>query len=311
MIRPLIAVLGPTASGKSGLAEGLAERHGAELVNADASALYRELQVGVTKPDRATRERLPYHLLDVADLNEGITVIDYQRLAEDVLRNLARRAVLPILVGGSNLFVKALLEGYLPPPVEVPELLRQRVREMTLEGAVEELSQRDPAFLARIDARNPRRVARALELVLAHGGPVAPPSARPLAGWAVLRLILLPDKKLLAERIQRRTEEMWEPWLEEVIGLEKKALRHWLEVRRPIGYDTVRAHLEGRVSRAEAIAQIVRATVLLAKKQRTWLQKDTEGPDRHLVVWNAESDWEEVSRRAQAAVDGFLARFTE
>lgn len=311
MIRPLVAVLGPTASGKSQLAERLAQRHGAELINADASALYRDLEVGVTKPDRATRQRVRYHLLDVVELSQAVTVVDYQRRAEAVLEELAGRSILPIVVGGSNLYIKALLDGYCPPEVVVPDALRQRVREMTLENAVEELGEKDPAFLARIDARNPRRVARALELVLANRGPVPSPTSRPLPGWAVLRLILLPDKAVLEERIRRRTSEMWEPWLEEVLGLEKKALRHWLEVRRPIGYDTVVAHLEGKVSRVEAIAQIVRATVLLAKKQRTWLQKDTEGPDRHLMVLKAEQDWEALSRQSEAAVDGFLARFTE
>ena len=304
-------MLGPTASGKSGLAEWLAQRFGGELINADASALYRELEVGVTKPDKATRQKLPYHMLDVTDLSHPMTVVEYQRMAEGVLDNMAARAVPPVLVGGSNLYVKSLLEGYCPPDITVPEDLRQRVRELPAEQAVQELRLRDPAFHGRIDLQNPRRVTRALELVLANGGPVAEPTTRPLPGWSVLRLILWPDNDLLRLRIERRTHEIWKPWLEEVLGLEKKALRHWLEVRKPIGYDSVIAHLEGRLSRTEAIAQIVRATRLLAKKQRTWLQKDTEGPDRHLWVLRTEDDWEKLPERAEAVVESFLARFTE
>jgi tRNA dimethylallyltransferase len=311
--RPLIAVLGPTASGKSGLAEFLAAQRRGELVNADASALYRDLEVGVTKPGRPVRERLRYHLLDVAELSQTVTVVEYQRLAEAALEDIVARGQLPVLVGGSSLYVRALLEGYCPPAIVVPEDLRQRVRAMPLEQAVEDLGRLDPAFLARIDQRNPRRVGRALELVMASGAPVAEPTSQPLAGWEVLRLILLPEKGLLEARIRRRTEEMWDAWREEVLLLEKKALAHWLELRKPIGYGAVAAHLQGGLSRSDAIEEVVRATCLLAKKQRTWLQKDMEGPDRHSWVLAAEADWGEDQLLAQALakLDDFLARFTE
>lgn len=310
MTRPLIAVLGPTASGKSGLAEFLAERRDGELINADASALYRELEVGVTKPDRATRERLPYHLLDVADLSTNITLVDYQRMATATLEEISSRGKLPILVGGSSLYVRALLEGYLPSDIVVPESVRSRVRELPLARAVEELNALDPAFCQRIDTLNPRRVGRALELVLAAGEPVPPATSRPLPGWSVLRLVLRPEKAVLERRIRERTEQMWPAWLEECLLLEKKALAHWLEIRKPIGYSTVMAYLQGGLARAEAVEQIVRATVLLAKKQRTWLQKDTEGPDRHHWVLAETPDWDPIPDRALATVDGFLARFT-
>lgn len=307
----MLAVLGPTASGKSGLAERLAVRFGGELVNSDASALYRELEVGVTKPDRATRERLPYHLLNIAELSQTVTVMDYQRLAMSALDEIAARGSLPILVGGSNLYVRALLEGYCPPDVTVPEQVRERVRAMPLPDAVALLQSLDPDFAHRIDLKNPRRVGRALELVLSHQGPIPEATAQPLPGWGVLRLLLWPEKSVLEARIRRRTEEMWEPWLEECLVLEKKALRHWLEVRKPIGYGSVMAHLHGGLARAEAIEEIVRSTILLAKKQRTWLQKDMEGPDRHTFVLASEADWDALFERAQTVVQSFLARFTE
>jgi tRNA dimethylallyltransferase len=267
--------------------------------------------VGVTKPDRVTRERLPYHLLDIADLSQTVTVVEYQRLAQQALEEITARQRLPILVGGSNLYVRALLEGYCPPEVSVPGRLREQVRAMPASEAVERLAALDPDFLSRIDARNPRRVSRALELVLANGAPVPAPTRRPLPGFAVLRLLLWPDRQVLESRIRRRTEEMWQPWLEECLLLEKKALRHWLEVRKPIGYSSVMAYLHGGLARAEAIEEIVRSTILLAKKQRTWLQKDTEGPDRHTFMLACESDWEALPARALAVVESFLARFTE
>jgi tRNA dimethylallyltransferase len=307
----LVAVLGPTASGKSGLAELLATHRKGELINADASALYRELEVGVTKPNQVTRLQLPYHLLDVADLSQTVTVIDYQRMAMATLGEIAERDGLPILVGGSSLYVRALLEGYCPPDIAVPDEVRQRVRGLPLQEAVAELQRRDPAFLARLDRHNPRRVGRALELVLAHGGPVSEPTAKPLPGWEVLRLLLWPEKSVLEARIRRRTEEMWQAWLEEVLVLEKNALLPWLDLRKPIGYGSVAAHLQGRLTRAEAVEEIVRATCLLAKKQRTWLQKETEGPDRHQWLLASEADWEKLPDLALAALEGFLARFTE
>lgn len=267
--------------------------------------------MGVTKPDRAVRARLSYHLLDVAELSQTFTVVDYQRMAEQVLREISQRGNLPILVGGSNLYVRALLEGYCPPEVTVPEAIRERVRALPQDAARDLLGRLDPLYLGRIDAKNPRRVSRALELVLANQGPVPAPTRRPLAGWSVLRLLLWPDKAALEDRIRRRTEEMWPAWLEECLQLEEKGLGHWLEVRKPIGYSSVMAYIQGGLARAEAIEQIVSSTILLAKKQRTWLQKDTEGPDRHTFVLTSPQDWEALPERVLAGVESFLARFTE
>lgn len=307
--KPLLAVLGPTASGKSGLAEFLAEQRGGELINADASALYRELEVGVTKPDRSTRERLRYHLLDIADLEETVTLVDYQRLALEALDEISSRGVLPVVVGGSSLYVRALLEGYQPPEISVSEEVRERVRSLSLEDANIELSSIDPEAFARIDRKNPRRVCRALELAIASGGAVEPATSQPLVGYQVLRLVLRPDIEVLRQRIRERTLAMWPAWREEVKALEKKALAAWLEVRKPIGYVTVARHLRGELSQDEAINEIIASTTRLAKKQRTWLQKETDGCDRHHWVLDTEKAWEGLAPKALEVLDGFLARF--
>ncbi len=311
MNRPLIAVLGPTASGKSGLAEFLAEQRDGELVNADASALYRDLEIGVTKPDRETRSRLSYHLLDVADLSESVTLVDYQRKAQKVLADISERGRLPILVGGSSLYVRALLEGYQPPEIEVSEETRELVRALSLEQAVEELKTLDPEAYGRIDLCNPRRVGRALELARSCGGPVPQATREPLVGYDILRLILWPEPEVLRDRVRRRTRAMWQGWREEVQGLEKKALAAWIEVRKPIGYATVARHLRGELSEEEAVDEIVTATVRLAKKQKTWLQKETDGCERHLWVLDTESSWDGLAHRALSVLDGFLARSFE
>ncbi len=309
MIRPLLAVLGPTASGKSGLAEFLAGQRGGELINAVASALYRELEVGVTKPDRATRNRFPYHLLDVADLHETITLVDYQRLALEVLDQVSARGALPILVGGSSLYVRALLEGYRPPEISVSQEVREKVRSLSLGEAQDTLREVDPEAFARIDTKNPRRVSRALELAIASGGPVGPAAVEPLAGYEICRFILWPEKDLLKQRIRERTLVMWPAWREEVQALEKKGLAAWLEVRKPIGYATVARHLKGELSQDEAIEEIVASTLRLAKKQRTWLQKETDGCERHRWVLDASSCWDGLATQALEVLDSFLTRF--
>lgn len=303
--------MGPTASGKSSLAERLASLRGGELVNADASALFCPLQVGVTKPDAATRRQVTYHLLDCIDLEQAPSMGEYQRWAREVIDDLGARHRLAVVVGGSNLYLRALLDGYCPPDIAVPSQTRDWVRSLNPQAALSLLEAHDPASLARLDRKNPRRVSRALELTLALGGPVPPPHREPVPGWSIVRLILLPEKDILARRIRQRTEAMWDAWREEVLQLEQKGLAYWLEVRKPIGYTTVLAHLRGEISEGEAIEEIVRQTLLLAKKQRTWLQKETAGPDRHVWVLRTDADWESLEDQAVRVVDGFLARFAK
>lgn len=245
-------------------------------------------------------------MLDITDLAEGITLAEYQRQARVCVEDVASRGKLPIVVGGSGLYTRALLDGYLPPQIEIPDQIRNMVREMPLEQALERLQQVDSAAWERIDRCNPRRVARALELALANGGPVAAPTASPPEGWRSLRLILEPRREILLERVQNRTLGMWEGWLEEVDQLERKGLASWLEQRRPIGYEVVRAHLRGEVNRVEAIEQIVAQTMALAKKQRTWLRKEKERGKAQSWVLESSSDWARLPREALQSVDAFL-----
>lgn len=312
MKQPLVAVLGPTASGKSRLAEYLAKSRGGELINADASAMYRDLYVGVTKPSKKVQARIPYHLLDVSDLNETVNMADYQRLALAAIEDIASRGRLPIVVGGSSLYVRALLEGYSPPNILVSPAIREKVRGISLEESLDELERRDPAFWARIDRKNPRRVTRALELVYANGGAVPAPTASPPQHLEIIRFVLMPDKEALEKRIVLRTESIWQAWREEVISLEQKGLASWLKLRKPIGYLSVAAELQGRLTRQQAIDEVVRDTRLLAKKQRTWLQKGRECLDRHEFQLVGDSNWsEQVYASALDLLDGFLKRLAK
>ncbi len=305
--KKVIAVLGPTASGKSSLAEHLATEFNGELLNSDASAVYRELSVGVTKPDEATRERIVHHLLDVTDLARGFTLMDYMELANTAIDEVSSRCCLPILVGGSGLYARAVLDGYRPPLVEVSAEVREEVRAMGATEALDKLRALDPQAHDRIDRQNPRRVGRALELAIAAGGPVAPARACPRADLDILRLILVPTKQLIDERIRQRTLQMWEGWVKEVDQLEKKGLTQWLDVRKPIGYDAVLAYRRDEMSREQAIEQIVGQTTKLAKKQRTWLKREKTGPNRHWLELNHTDEWSELPDRASQLIRKFLS----
>ena len=247
-----VAILGPTASGKSGLAEFLATKREGELINSDASAFYRELSVGVTKPTQRERSRCIYHLLDTTSLDQGYDLMDFLSAANQVLDDIHGRGRLPIVVGGSGLYARALLDGYRPPTIEVSEETRCSVRELPMENALQQLLALDPLNYERIDRRNPRRVSRALELAITVGGPVPSPRVEPRTDLRLLRLYLSPQKKVLDERIAVRTTEMWDGWLEEVDQLEKKGLAGWLKERKPIGYSSVQAYLHGELTREEA-----------------------------------------------------------
>lgn len=302
----IVAVLGPTASGKSALAEEIAERYPVELINTDASAVFRELSVGVTKPDLKSRERHRYHLLDTATLEQGYDLMRFLEEANTALVEISERGNLPVVVGGSGLYARALLDGYELPRVEVSESLRSRVRELSLQDACRELAAADPEAFLRIDQKNPRRVHRALELAWATGGPVPPAERSRRADIEVLRIYLTPDPGLLEQRIERRTVAMWEPWTEEVLDLEKKGHAHWLEVRKPIGYDSVLAYNRGELQREEAIERIWQQTKKLAKKQRTWLKREAESPLSHRFSYSCDEQWGGVVDEALLVLQRFL-----
>lgn len=306
---PLLAVLGPTASGKSRLAEWLATHYCGELINADASAMYRELEVGVTKPDAQTRSRFSYHLLDIVSLCETITMRAYQIRAQQCIHDIHARGRLPILVGGSSLYIRALLEGYHPVDIIVDESTRRAISLLSFEERVDDLRHRDPLAFSRIDIKNPRRVTRALELAYAYGGPVPLSSRTPPTDFRAFRLILLPSPEVQKQRIRLRTESIWPAWREEVVLLEKKGLAPWLELRKPIGYDTVRREIRGELTRQQAWDEITRSTCRLAKKQRTWLRKDEQGRDYQVLRCVDELDSHSITRTdVLALVDDFLNR---
>jgi tRNA dimethylallyltransferase len=264
----VIAVVGPTAAGKSDLGVALARELGGEVVNADSMQLYRGMDIGTAKLTPAEQEGVPHHLLDVWDVRTTATAAAYQSLCRTALAGIAT----PIVVGGSGLYVRAALDVMDFPGTD-PELRREL--EATLEAVGSgplhaRLKALSPEAAARMEPSNGRRIVRALEVVLLTG---AMPGAMTSYEMHVPTTYLGIDRPDLAERVETRVDRMWEHGLvAEVAALE--GLREGVTASRALGYAQVLQQLDGSLSEAEAKQQTVVATRRFVKRQRAWFRRD-------------------------------------
>lgn len=279
--RPLlVVVLGPTASGKTSLSLALAERFAAEIVSCDSVALYREFDIGTAKPTAAERARVPHHLIDVADPTEAVTAGDYARRARQVLTEIRERQKLPIVVGGTGLYLLALLDGLFAGPQRSEELrTRLRERESALGAAhLHKILRRlDPAAAERIHANDTPKIIRAIEVCLAAKAPITElwsESRNPLTGFRVLRVGLNPDRAALYERINQRCRRMFEAGLVEETAalLERHGDSAW--PLSSLGYRQAVQFLRGELSREQALEAAQQAHRNYAKRQMTWFRRE-------------------------------------
>ena len=274
---PLIGIVGPTASGKTDLALALAGRLPVEILVADSRQVYRGMDVGTAKPDTAARASVPHHLLDLADPDEGFTVAHWVERARALLPEVARRGSLPMVVGGTGLYVSALLDGhdYAAQPLS-PELRAHLGDELAADG-LEPLAARlaaaDPGVAGQIDLRNPRRVLRALERAEAGGGGVAPAS-EPYPGRLALIGISRPREELYRRIDERATQLFASGLLDEVRALLGAGYGPELRPMTGHGYREAARHLAGEWSLDEAISVTARRTRQYAKRQLTWFRRD-------------------------------------
>ncbi|MGE5414765.1 MAG: tRNA (adenosine(37)-N6)-dimethylallyltransferase MiaA [Syntrophomonadaceae bacterium] len=280
---PLVALFGPTGSGKSALAHAAALAVGGEIVSADAFAVYRGMDVGTDKPSPEARREVPYHLVDVAEPEEAFSAGRWAAEARAAVEGIVARGRAPLVVGGSGFYLSALLEG-LPEGPARDERIREGLHEWTLSrgaaAAHRMLAVNDPASAARIPVGNVRYVLRALEILLLTG---APASARlpPEDAWArrfrVSRLYLHPDADVLGVRIEARVKRMLDAgWGEEVRRLLDRGLSIEANSFQAIGYREVAEWVLGRISREQAETAIVKATRNLAKRQGTWFRRERD-----------------------------------
>jgi len=299
--QPLIAIVGPTAVGKSALALQLAAEFRGEIVSADSRQIYRGMDIGTAKPTPAERQRVPHHLIDVVNPNQTFTLADYQQLAYAVIAQIHARGKVPFLVGGTGLYVRAVLEGLTIPRVQPnPELRRELEREdaATLYARLQQL---DPNAAAKIDPRNKRRVIRALEVCQATGQPMSTLQKTQPPPYRVLRIGLTLPREELYRRINARVEQMIAAGLvEEVRALLAHGYAPDVPAMSGLGYRHIAAYLNGTLTREEAIRQLKRDTRRLVHHQYTWFRLD----DPRIRWYNlAESGEDEI----RVLVTEFLA----
>lgn len=296
---PVLGLTGPTGSGKSDWAIRLAEAAPVEIVSVDSAQVYRGLDIGTAKPSRAVRERLPHHLIDICDATESYSA---GRFVADALGSIAAiraRGRVPLLVGGTMLYLRSLLTGLAPLPHAAPSLRREidaRAARSGWPALHAELARLDPASAARIEPRDSQRIQRALEVCYCTGKPLSQlqgETASPLAGMRVETWALVPrDRGMLHRRLARRFHDMMAAgFLEEVQGLHRRGdLTAGHPSMRSVGYRQLWAHLEGECGLAEAIERAITATRQLAKRQLTWLRsEDTPrrlDPECDELSWN-------------------------
>ena len=302
--RQTLFIVGPTASGKTALAIDLARQFGGEIVNADSRAFYRGMNIGTAKPTPEEQGQAVHHLVDVAEPDETCGLIWFLDRADAAIRIIRARGRLPIVAGGTGQYVRALLEGWdvprVPPDPELRRVLNERAERDGVASLFTELQALDPAAAARVDARNPRRVIRALEIALSAGGAAgSAPSRAPVEPALVLGIRLPRDE--LYRRIDARVAAMFASGLvEEVRSLNAHGFGCDLPSFSAIGYRQVCSLLRGDLTLEAAVEQTKTATHRLARTQHAWFR-----PADPRITWlNAGPD---LTEQAAAAVRSFLS----
>ena len=274
---PVVAVVGPTATGKSELGLALAEALGGEVVNADSMQLYRGMDIGTAKLTPAERRGVPHHLLDIWEVTETASVAEYQRLARAAIDGVLARGRVPLLVGGSGLYVRAVLDD-LDFPGTDPDLRARLEAELATAGAAAlhaRLSALDPAAARGILPSNGRRIVRALEVVTLTGRPFAATLPSAAAVYDAVQVGLDRPTAELDARVADRVDRMWQLGLvEEVRRLAAAGLRDGPTASRALGYGQLLRALDGLSTVDEARVETVRATRRFVRRQRSWFRRD-------------------------------------
>ncbi|WP_017605078.1 tRNA (adenosine(37)-N6)-dimethylallyltransferase MiaA [Nocardiopsis alkaliphila] len=306
----VIAVVGPTAVGKSDLAVDLAEwleertgRRG-EVINADSMQLYRGMDIGTAKLTEAERRSVPHHLLDVWEVHEPADVASYQTMARERVEDCADRDVIPVLVGGSGLYVRAVLD-HMDFPGTDPEVRSRLEAELADVGPGllhARLAEADPEAARTILPGNGRRIVRALEVIELTGKPFTANLPAHTSFYPCVQLGLTAPRPELDERIDLRVERMWEQGLlEEVRYLDKQGLREGRTASKALGYSQALAQLDGAMTESEAMRSTAQATRRFARRQESWFCRD---PRVHWLPYDSPTLLERAMAQVEAALSG-------
>lgn len=304
---PMIVVAGPTASGKTNLAIRLAERLGGEIISCDSVAVYREMEIGTAKPSPEERALVPHHMIDIAWPDEQVTAGDYSRLAREVLLGITERGKLPIVAGGTGLYLRALIHGLFPAPAARPELrerLRARAEKHGSASLHKILMRLDASAAKSIHPNDVPKVIRAVEVSLSET-PMTEQWKRGrdrLTGYRIFHLGLNPPRPLLYERINQRAAAMFDRGLIEETSRLMERYGRECRALGSLGYAQAAAMLSDEISREEAVAQAQQGHRNYAKRQMTWFRRDQE---MHWLAGTGNDD--SIADEAVRLVESFLA----
>ena len=278
----VVALLGPTASGKTALALEIAEHFQLDILNIDSRQLYREMDIGTAKPTADQQQRVKHHLLNLRAPDQPITLQEFQQEAAEAVSQVLKTRGVAFLAGGSGLYLKALTQGLQPPAVPPQNELRLQLRELGQPNCHQLLQQADPQAAAKIAPADAVRTQRALEVLYASGKPMSEQQSANPPPWRVLELGLNPQE--LRSRIAERTHQIYQQGL--MAETEQLSQRYGsdLPILKTIGYGEALGVLHGGLSEAEAIATTTRRTQQFAKRQRTWFRR------QHSPYWLSGQD---------------------
>ncbi len=275
---PLLLVIGATAVGKTEVSIALAKRLGGEIISADSRLLYRGMDIGTAKPTPSERGNVPHHLIDVAEPDEVWSLALFQRAARQCIAAIHARARLPIMVGGTGQFVRAVMEGWQPPAQQpdarMREVLTRWADDIGADGLHRRLAVLDPQSAEAIDARNLRRTVRALEVIFHSGRRLSSQRRRAGSPYSLLKIGLRRPRSELYARIDARIDAMLAAgFIDEVTGLLETGYTADLPTLSAIGYGEMVAYLQGRMSLEEALRQIKRRTRSFVRRQANWFKE--------------------------------------
>jgi len=291
----LIVILGPTASGKTELAVKLAKKLGAEIVSADSRQIYKEMNIGTAKPTKKELKDIPYHLIDIIKPNQDFNVALYKNLAVKKIKNIQKRKKIPFLVGGTGLYIKAVVDNLDFPKVIPDKKLREKLEKKTKKELFKIYKKLDSLGSKFIDKKNKRRLVRAIEVCKLTGESFWKRRKKEKPIFDVLEIGLKISKKELKEKIRKRTEKMFQS------GLEKEAKKlykkyGWIHSLQTIGYQEFKEYFEGKTTKEKLKELIKLHTLQFTKRQMTWFKKDKK------IHWI--KNWEE----AENLINNFLSK---
>lgn len=279
MMQRVIAVVGPTAVGKTKLSIDIARRLNTEIISGDSMLVYRNMDIGTAKPDLAERNGVTHHLIDILDPAEEYSVADFQKNAALLIEQLNNQNKIPIIAGGTGLYVKALLEGYRFNTEAANEKLRQELQNLAADKGPETLYNRltalDPKTASRLHPNDVRRVIRAIEVIMSSGRSVSQEKeGRTACIYDTAVIGLMMERPLLYRRIDRRVEIMIEQGLiSEVASLLNRGISPGAQAMKGIGYKEVICYLKGEADLPATVSAIQQATRNFAKRQMTWYRR--------------------------------------